>query len=173
MLLIELLYEYRNFFQVYAFNFKEFRVATRVPQRFETCNNLVVSLIKLPATAIFARKYFLKNFKTSAEILMLSATKFLQELHESGSSVNETFEHIAGYPTELIENSFLDKLYQNLTLQGNESLVESYQQMYKFNKFIQLLELDREELKILKTAQHVGENAFSCSLIKQKLLCKF
>lgn len=171
ILFVEILYEYRNLFEIYPFNNKEFKVAIKTPQRFETCNNLVTSLMSLPAQALFSRMFFPVKFKSAAELLMKSASEFLYQQHEETKQKN-SIEYIAGYPRNAVEDAFLDKLYQNLTLNGNESLLESYRELWKFQRFIFLVELNRDEIDTLKIAQHVGKNIFSCSLIKQMFLCK-
>ena len=128
--------------------------------------------MSLPAQALFSRKFFPDKFKKAAELLMKSASEFLYQQHRE-TKQKSSIEYIAGYPRNAIEDSFLDKLYQNLTLNGNESLLESYRELWKFQRFIVLVELDRDEIDTLKIAQHVGENIFSCSVLKHNFLCKF
>ena len=122
-----------------------------------------------PAKALFARRYFPLSYKKAAESLMKAAVEFLNEKY---GRKKKSIEFVAGYPSKLVEDSFLDKVYKNLELTGNETLFESYRELSKFQRFIKLIELTREELDAFRIAQSVGNNVFSCSLIKLKYLCK-
>lgn len=169
IIFIDILYDYRDLFEVYPFNNKQLKKAIKTPQRFEICNALVDSLLSLPARALFTRRYFPSNFKTAAENLMKSAFSFFSHKYEKA---RKPINLIAGYPSDSIEDSFLDKIYQNLSLSGNESLVESYQQLWKFQRFIKFLELSRKDFETLKIALIDGDDIFSCPLIVQKHLCE-
>lgn len=81
-------------------------------------------------------------------------------------------EFVAGFPSLALEDSFLAKVYENLTLFGNESLFTSYQKLGKFQRFMEFIELDREELEALKITQFDGRKVFSCSLVRAKVLCE-
>ena len=169
IIFIEILYEYRNLFEVYPFNNKEFKTAKKTPQRFEICSRIIDSLLPFPAKALFARRYFPLSYKKSAEVLMKAAIDFLNRKYEE---TKKSIEFVAGYPSKLGEDSFLDKVYKNLELTGNETLLESYRELSKFQRFIQLIELNREELDAFRIVQNVGNNVFSCSLVKLKYLCE-
>lgn len=172
IIFIDILYDYRNFIEVYPFNYKQFKSATRTPQRFEICNGIIKNLIPLPAQALFSRQFFPVNFKLHAEELMKSASEFLFEHFEETRRLKLSLKYIAGYPDNSIDDSFLSKVYQNLTLNGNESLLETYIELGKFKKFLNLVELDQDEVETLKISQHVDRNVFGCSVIKKKILCK-
>lgn len=167
---VEILYEYRNLFEVYPFNYKEFKTAIKTPQRFEICSGLVESLMSLPARALFARRYFPLHFKNTAEHLMESATHFLSEQFPE---TTKRLKFVAGVPSNALLDSFLDKVYENLTLNGNETLLVTFMKLSQFQRFLQLLELNNNELDTLKIVQQTGGNVFSCSVIKGKYLCKF
>lgn len=155
---------------MYPFNYKEFKRAIKTPQRFEICSDMVDSLMSLPAKVLFARRYFPMHFKTAAELLMESATHFMNE------QFPETIKRlvfVAGLPSVALLDSFLDRIYENLTLNGNETLLETVTELSKFQRFLQLLELNNNELDTLKIVQHINENVFSCSVVKDKYLCKF
>lgn len=131
---------------------------------------MVDTLLPLPAMALFSRRYFPKDFKIAAEKLMKAATDYLLQITEKSQT---KYISIAGYPNDAIEDLFLDKIYQNLSLTGNESLLESFQELWKFQRFIKFVELDRKDLETLKIAQTVGRNVFSCSIEMRNKLCKF
>lgn len=170
MIFIEILYDYRNLFEVYPFNYKEFKIAVKTPQRFEICNSLVDALMQLPASALFTRRYFPVSFKQAAEDLMKSATDYLLQVAKKSETVINL---IAGYPTDAIEDFFLDKIYHNLSLIGNESLFRTFRELWKFQRFIQLVELDRKDYETHKIALTKGQNVFTCSMVNRKSLCKF
>lgn len=169
IIFIEILYEYRNLFEVYPFDNKEFKIAKKTPQRFEICNSMIDALLKLPAEAVFSRRYFPPSFKQSAESLMKSSFKFFNEKHRV---LNKSLEFIAGYPSDLIEDSFLTKVYENLDLTGNETLFESFQELQKFKRFILLIDINRDELDVIKIVEKFGEDVFSCTVYKLKFVCK-
>lgn len=123
----------------------------------------------LPAKALFSRRFFPKSFKASAEELMKAAASFINEKYNMS---RKPVEFIAGYPSDSIDDSFLNKIYQNLPLHGNESLLETYRELSKFQNFIDLVELERKDFETLKILKTVGQNTFSCSMIRQKVLCK-
>lgn len=123
----------------------------------------------LPANALFTRRYFPASFKQAAEDLMKPATDYLLQEAKKETVINS----IAGYPTDAIEDFFLNKIYHNLSLNGNESLFRTFRELWKFQRFIQLVELDRKDYKTLKIVQTIGQNVFTCSLVNRKSLCKF
>lgn len=169
IIFIEILYGYRNLIEVYPFNHKQYKQAIKTPQRFEICNGLVDSYMPLPAKALFSRRFFPKSFKASAEELMKAAASFINEKYNMS---RKPVEFIAGYPSDSIDDSFLNKIYQNLPLLGNESLLETYRELSKFQNFIDLVELERKDFETLKILKTVGQNTFSCSMIRQKVLCE-
>lgn len=125
--------------------------------------------MSLPARAIFSREYFPPHFKVAAERLMESAFDFAYD------KLKKTFkkpEFVAGFPSLALEHSFLDKVYENLTLCGNESLFTSYQKMWKFQRFMEFIDLDRDELEAVKITQTDGRKVFSCSMVRAKVLCE-
>ena len=136
----EILFDNRNLFEVYPIIHKEFYHAIKSIQRFETCNRMIESLIPLPAQVLFAKRFFPLSLKNTAEAYVNAIL--------DNSPYQKKF--IAGYPTRLIEDSFLDKLYQNLTLFGNETLFESYRELSKYQKFISRIDLDDDELEVLE-----------------------
>lgn len=101
---------------------------------------------------------------------MKSATDYLLQVAKKSETVINL---IAGYSTDAIEDFFLDKIYHNLSLKGSESLFRTFRELWKFQRFIQLVELDRKDYETHKIALTKGQNVFTCSMVNRKSLCKF
>lgn len=177
VILIDILYDYRHLFEVYPFDNKQFKTAIKTPERFELCNRLLDRFMPVAVNAMFSRKYLSRETKEAVGKLMKLAVDDLlsgitdEELSPEDQLKLKKTEIIAGYPDELIEDSFLDRVYEKLTLNGNETLLESFQAMYTHQKFFNLLQLSRNDSRTLKVIRHKREVS-NCYLISYKYLCK-
>lgn len=178
--MIDILYDYRHLFQVYAFDNKEYKKAIRTPQRFEICNRLLENFIPIPARAVFARRYFPVETKNAVEVIMKTAiTDLIDEMIQNdlvfpptNITQMKTIQSFAGYPNDMIEDSFLDRIYGNLSLSGNETLFKTFLKLERYRKFIDFQDLTEEDYLTMKIGKEVGETIFGCKLIKLEYLCE-
>lgn len=178
--MIDILYDYRNLFQVYAFENKEYKTAIKTPQRFEVCNRLLEKYIPIPSRAIFARKYFSVDAKTKVEALMYTAVENYADKIVHDELIEETtkitrirgIKAFAGYPNDMIEDSFLDRIYVNLELTGNETLFETFRKLEIYRKFIDFMDFSDEDYLTMKIGNTVGDSSFGCKLLLLKYICE-
>lgn len=177
VVLIDILYDYRHLFEVYPFDNKEYKTAIKTPERFELCNRLLDKFMPIAVNAMFARRYLTKDSKEAVHKLMkIAIDDFEFETNDSEPELSSRIKRIqifAGYPNDMIEDSFLNKLYEKLNLNGNETLFESFKAIFRYQKFINMLELSNDDWKTLKVDSETGGNVFSCKLVSYKYLCEF
>lgn len=179
VILFELLNDYRPLFEVYPFVSRILQTAIKTPERFEICNKLLIEVLPTAVTSIFARDFLSKTLTASVQELMKQAIDDLLlaigNVTESTSEAIDFLKSIqifAGYPNDLIEDSFLNKLYDKLNLDGSESLFVSYKETFRHQKFINMLDLSEDDQITLKISSQHDRNIYSCKLQHVKYLCK-
>lgn len=178
--MIDILYDYRDLFQVYGFAHKKYKTAIKTPQRFEICNLLLEKLIPVPSRAIFAQRYISDEAKKAAEVIMnIAIASHLDEIVRLNNTTPEyvskimALKAIAGYPMNMTDDSFLDRIYANLTLNGNETLFETYRKLVQHQKFIDYMKHSSEDYLTLTIGKTSVESAFSCTFATTEILCLY
>lgn len=161
-----ILFDHRPLYQVYPFEHFAQKNAIKTPQRFEICNGLLNSFLKIPVQAMFARRYFSNETKAAAEKLMKIVVA------DAKIVSNTTFEIIAGYPNDMADDSFLDRVYGNLSLNGDETLLVSYQELELYQKMFEALKLSPQDEQTIKIENHKRKDT-TCSFIEPNYLCKW
>lgn len=78
----------------------------------------------------------------------------------------------AGYPNNMTDDAFLDRIYTNLDLTGNETLFETFQKLEIYRKFIDFMDLSDEDYLTMKIGRAVSDDPFSCKILMLKYICK-
>lgn len=191
VVLTNILSDYRPYYKVYPFGVDEYNTAIKTPERFEICNNLYDGLMPITAYSMFGRRYFSKEAKEALHSLMqlavddLKADAELDGLEAEPVSwykaamwaetfvQNKSIQIIAGYPNDMNEDSFLNKLYGNLNLNGTETLIKSTIAMHRYQRFVKLLDLSEEDLLTFDIGTQAKDNVLGCVLHDLKYLCTF
>lgn len=79
---------------------------------------------------------------------------------------------ISGYPDNLIEDSFLERIYGKIILDGSETLFESFRAINRHQKSINFLTLSEDDQMTLAITNNDKTEAFACAVIDLKYLCK-
>lgn len=183
-MMIDILYDFRHLFEVYPFSHKEYKKAIKTPQRFENCNTWLEGLIPLPPRALFARRYFPDKTRKAAKALMDSAIEDFKsyivdpvfdfrKIPDIKLDKINGVEAVAGYPNDMIEDAFLDRIYEKLDLNGNETLFETFRELKSFYIFFKMIDLSPQDLLTVKIGSRKGGHVFACSLISFKYLCEW
>lgn len=180
MILFNVIHEYRSLFEVYPNVNSHFGQNLKTPERFEICNELLYKSTPISVNAMFAHQFVTKDSREAALKLMKHAVDYFKSVVENSNKTKwslDSLELYAGYPNDMIDDSFLNQIYGNLKLNGNETLLESFQELIRHQKFIKLQTLSQDEFKTLEvgsqTPNLIGEKIYNCKLTDDRFLCKF
>lgn len=172
--------DFRPYYDVYPFGADEYNTVIKTPERFEICNNLFSGLMPITVSAMFSRQYFTKDAKQALHSLMQIALDDMglidldkiEGLTFAQTSIlairSNSIQIIAGFPNNMIEDSFLDRLYGKLNLDASETLLKSVIAMDHYKSFIKM-GLTEEDITVFDLDSATRSK---CQLIDFKYLCK-
>ena len=120
----------------------------RALNRYETCVEQMNSLMLFPLEVMFELKYANRVNKTSLKeffqkAILIESEVLIDHLEITNETLIEKIKDsvmntsiIFGHPDELTTPEFLNKLYANLNLTGEEGVYQMYQEIEKYEKLL-------------------------------------
>ena len=125
-----------------------FQFNIRSLNRYETCIEQIESMMYFPLEVMFDLKYANKVNKTSLKefiqkVLLIESEDLIDQLGNTNEKLIEKFKDLSikfpiniGYPDELTAPEFLNKLYANLNLTGEEGVYKMHLEIKKYEKLL-------------------------------------
>ena len=138
----------------------------RALNRYETCIEQIRLIMEFPLEVMFQLKYANRVNKTSLKEF-IQKTLLIDKIKDSIMNTPIYF----GFPDELKTPKFLNKLYANLNLTGEEGVYKMYQEIKKYEKLLKYgnnsiyLENLSENAKIIfeECREYDQDGTFTCT----------